>query len=87
MICTANCGYPELLSAVSNDSQAPDIVEYDTFIPIEGSTISFSCPPGLELNGSNSATCAENGGWEPDPSWLTCNESDSKGKKLSYALL
>ena len=86
MICTANCGYPELLSAVSNDSQVPDIVGYDNLIPVEGSTVSFSCSPGLELNGSSSATCAENGEWEPDPSWLTCNESDSKGKKLSYAL-
>jgi hypothetical protein len=53
-------------------------------IQIEGCTITFSCPPGLELNGSNSATCTGDGEWEPDPSWLTCN--NSKGKELFYAL-
>ena len=83
--CTVNCGYPELLSAVNN-SQTPDILGYDNLKPVKGSTVTFSCPPGLELNGSNSATCTGNGEWEPDPSWLTCYESDSQGKKLSYAL-
>ena len=69
-----------------NDSQAPDIVGYDILKPVEGNTVTFSCPPGLELNGSNSATCTGNEEWEPDPSWLTCNEPDSKGKKLYYML-
>ena len=46
-------------------------------LPVEGSTIMFSCPPGMDLIGSNSATCMENGEWEPDPSGLMCN--DSKG--------
>ena len=44
---------------------------------MEGSTIRFSCPPGLELTGPDSATCTEYGEWEPDPSGLTCNVSES----------
>ena len=32
-----------------------------------GSSISFSCPPGLVPTGPNSSTCIGNGEWEPDP--------------------
>ena len=49
-----------------NDS-IPNIEGYDDTIPVEGTTISFSCPPGLVLIGPNSATCTEDGEWEPDP--------------------
>lgn len=42
---------------------------------VEGSTVSFSCPAGIVLIGPNSATCMENGVWEPDPSQLMCNNS------------
>ena len=52
-------------------------VEGHDGLPIEGSTVRFTCPPGLELVGSNSAICNVNGEWEPDPSGLMCN--DSKG--------
>ena len=71
----ANCGHPELLSTVRNDS-VPRAEAYDD-LPIEGSTTTFSCPPGLVLIGPNSSTCMGNGEWEPDPSRLMCN--DSKG--------
>lgn len=77
IISTANCGIPELLSTVSNDS-VPNIVGYDNLIPVEGSIVTFICLPGLVLNGSNSAICTKKGEWEPDPSWLTCNDSISK---------
>ena len=66
----ANCGHPELLLEISNDS-VPIIDSYDG-LSIEGSTIIFSCPPGLELIGPNSAICLENGKWKPDPSGLMC---------------
>ena len=55
---------------VSNDS-VPNIEGYDG-LSVEGSTIRFSCPPGLVLSGSNSATCTVNGEWEPDPRQLIC---------------
>ena len=44
-------------------------------VPTEGSTVTFSCPPGLVLTGPSSATCAGNGEREPDPSQLMCNRS------------
>ena len=78
----ANCGHPESLFTVSNDSDykdsrsVPNIDGYDG-LPIKGSTIMFSCPPGLELIGSNSSTCTENGEWEPDPKGIVCNDSSS----------
>ena len=76
-ISIANCGHPDLLSKFSNDS-VPRIEGYDG-LQTEGSTISFSCPPGLELIGPNLAVCRDNGEWEPklNLSGLMCN--DSKG--------
>ena len=75
-LSVANCGHLDLLQlwSVGNDS-VPSIEGYDG-LPIEGSTIRFSCPSGLALNGPNLAICTENGRWEPNPnSWLTCLES------------
>ena len=84
MICIAKCGHPELLSTVSNES-VPNVVGYDDIIPVEGTTIWFSCPPGLVITGSNSATCMENGEWDPDPSGVKCG--DSKGKMFLMSTL
>ena len=39
---------------------------------LEGTTVSFSCPPGLVLAGPNTTTCMENGEWEPDPTNIKC---------------
>ena len=70
-IVIAKCGYPNLLLSISNDS-VPIIDGYDGSV---GSTIRFSCPPGLVLIGPNSVICTESGEWEPDPSGLMCNHS------------
>ena len=81
--CTVNCGHLELLSTMNNESVMSNgsvssiSVEYPD-LPVEGSTIRFSCPPGLTLIGPNSATCTENGEWEPDPRGFTCNDSGGK---------
>ena len=79
--CIANCGHPESLFTASNDSDyrhsAPKVVGYNDLPILEGSNITFSCPPGLELIGPNSSTCAENGEWKPDPRGLLCNDSSS----------
>ena len=72
IIIIAKCGQPELL-LIANDS-VPNIEGYNG-LPIEGSVISFSCPPGLSLIGPNFATCTETGEWEPDLSSLVCNNS------------
>ena len=73
----AKCGHPELMPVCtcSTDS-VPRVVGYND-VPVEGSTIRFSCLAGLELTGPNSATCTGNGEWEPDPSGVMCNESKS----------
>ena len=62
----ASCGHPQLLLwRVSNDSVLN--VEGYGDLPVEGSTVRFSCPPGLSLTEHNSATCTENGEWELRP--------------------
>ena len=67
---TVNCGYPNLLPRLEN-APAIRIEDYDG-IPLEGTNITFSCPPGAVLNGPNLATCAENGRWELYLNGLTC---------------
>ena len=71
----ANCGYPDLLLwRITNDS-VPDFEGYDG-LPIDGSTVRFSCPNELALIGPNSATCTENGKWKLSPiSRPTCVQS------------
>ena len=39
---------------------------------IEGTNITFICPPGMVLIGTNSTTCMENGQWDPDPRDVKC---------------
>ena len=80
-ISIANCGHQDLLSNFSNDS-VPRIEGYDG-LPIEGSTVYFRCPPGLELIEPNLTICKENGEWDPklNISGLMCYTS--KGKLLS----
>ena len=39
---------------------------------VEGTNVTFSCPPGLVLTGPNTSTCMRNGEWEPDPQYLKC---------------
>jgi hypothetical protein len=38
----------------------------------EGLNITFACPPGQILNGSNTSTCMGNGEWRPDPGEVEC---------------
>ena len=63
MLFIATCGYKELLTTI-NDSIIR--VLSDNRLPVEGSTVTFSCPPGMEQIGlgSNSVTCTDNGEWE-----------------------
>ena len=39
---------------------------------IEGTTITFSCPDGLILTGSNTSMCMGNGEWEPKLKGTNC---------------
>ena len=39
---------------------------------VEGTTVTFHCPPGAVLHGINSSTCMENGEWEPALFDISC---------------
>ena len=39
---------------------------------LEGEVITFTCPPGQLLNGTDTSTCMGNGEWEPDISEMNC---------------
>ena len=39
---------------------------------LEGTTVSFSCPPELVLVGPNASVCTRNGVWDPDPREVAC---------------
>ena len=67
-INTGECGYPTL-----GDEAVTILSHMHTDGPwLEGSTISYSCPSGLKIAGTNTSTCMDNGQWEPDPSDITC---------------
>ena len=57
---------------LSEDGERLVIVEY-SHPAIEGTNVSFSCPPGLVLTGPSASKCMGNGEWEPDPSQIKCN--------------
>ena len=39
---------------------------------VEGSNVTFTCPPRRVLTGPNTSTCMANGQWYPDPRNLKC---------------
>ena len=39
---------------------------------IEGTTVTFECPPEYILIGPNTTTCMGNGEWKPDPRDVEC---------------
>jgi hypothetical protein len=74
-LSVVNCGHPESLLWRIGNFSVPNIDGYDG-LSLEESTITFSCPPGMELTGSNSAICTGNGEWELNTNtWPTCVES------------
>ena len=57
----------------SNPMEVTNALAVDYVDPaLEGQTITFICPPGQMLNGSNQSTCMGNGRWEPDPRDMEC---------------
>ncbi|MCG8620954.1 MAG: CCP domain-containing protein [Proteobacteria bacterium] len=47
------------------------IVNYSQLL-IEGTTLMFTCLPGLTLSGPNTTTCLGNGQWIPNPDLIKC---------------
>ena len=68
-LCLAahTCGNPEELIADSVTLSG------NTDPAVEGTTVTFHCPPGLVLNGINSSTCMQYGEWEPAPYEIYCS--------------
>ena len=68
-VCSAlavTCGHP------INLTDEPITVYGNLYPAIEGSNVTFSCPPRLVLTGPNMSTCMENGEWEPDIKEVKC---------------
>ena len=61
----------------------------DSDLFLEGTSVTFSCPPGLVLIGHSTSTCMGSGEWEPDPTEVECkgesNNNDCIGT-LSHAV-
>ena len=66
-VSIATCGHP-----FENDSTSLVITSY-SHPAVEGSNITFSCPPGLVLTGPSNSACMGNGEWEPDPRAVECD--------------
>ena len=63
-----NCGDP--LANVSDSTVR--IVDYSDKLTLEGTTVNFSCPSGLIIDGIKQSTCMSDGRWEPDPNESAC---------------
>ena len=82
ILAVVNCGHPDLLLWRMTNDSVPNIEDYDG-LPIEGSTLRFSCPNGLALIGPNLATCTENGRWELNSNnWPMCMQSKGCSQSL-----
>lgn len=66
---TANCGYP-----VSGTSSS---LTNFTDPATPGMLVTFSCSENSVLTGPDSATCMDNGQWEPDPREVKCKGTAS----------
>ena len=86
MLATGRCEDPLLL--VTDDSVIA--VGYRN-LTINGTVVTFSCPPGLMLNGPKSVICTNTGQWEPAPSAVYCSDHEdvttsSKKATKSYSV-
>ena len=58
-----------LLLSVAHNINKPNVTY--SGLPIEGTKASFSCPPGMVMNGTSTTIC-RNGEWKPDPQGVEC---------------
>ena len=50
-------------------------------LALNGTVVTFSCPPGLTLNGPDSVMCTHTGQWEPALSEVNCSENTNTSSK------
>ena len=53
------------------------IITADSDLTLERTNVTFSCPAGMVLAGPTTATCMENGEWEPDPMEVQCKRENN----------
>ena len=53
---------------------------------VEGTNVTFTCSPGLELTGSSISTCTGNGEWEPDPMDINCSSNEMLSIVITHRL-
>ena len=76
-MCTAGrCEDPLLL--ISDDSV---IAMGHINLAVTGTVVTFSCPPGMMLNGPDSVMCTHTGQWEPTLSEVNCSEGTETSSK------
>ena len=71
--------YPLFFNSATRICENPEAQISDSVIvsgytdsAVEGTTVTFHCPPGLVLDGINSSMCMENGEWEPALFEINC---------------
>ena len=78
MCIAGRCEDP--LLSISDDSVIA--MGYLNNLAVNGAMVTFSCPPGLILNGPDSVMCTHTGQWEPALSEINCSkDTDTSSKK------
>ena len=78
MCIAGRCEDP--LLSISDDSVIA--MGYLNNLSVNGAMVTFSCPPGLTLNGPESVMCTHTGQWEPALSEVNCDIDDILSKKV-----
>lgn len=79
-MCTADRCEDPLLS-IPDDSV---IAMGHLNLAVNGTVVTFSCPPGLMLNGPGSVMCTHTGQWEPALSEVNCSKDTDTSSKKDY---
>ena len=78
MCIAGRCEDP--LLSITDDSVIS--MGYHRNLSVNGTVVTFSCPPGLMLNGPDSVMCIHTGQWEPAPIEVNCSKDiDTSSKK------
>jgi hypothetical protein len=66
------CGHPFQDKISVDNAYDSAIIEGYVDPALEGTVLSFDCPPQYVIIGPNTTTCMGNGEWEPDPREVEC---------------
>ena len=80
---TVACGAPLVDDLTGDHGRQHGVITSYVSPPLLGTVANFSCPPGLRLTGPSTATCMENGEWEPDPRKAECKGIECLTSKIN----